>query len=1048
MEDPILDESTPKYDIFDIGGTSYVEGIQTDNYVRTTRYTVLSFIPLTILENFKRMANIYFLLMTVIAFMPWSPITPIVQILPLTFVIAISMIKELIEDLMRYKSDRVYNSILFEVFRSGYFTKIHSSDIRPGDIIKVPSNTEMPADVLILATSEPGGVCFVNEVNLNGETAIKQRRSLSYYSHINVPNDIRTIQGRITIPMPCKELRKLDGTLTVPNPNTANIQSEIMLQDEYNGTPLSFQLKNCVLRGTFVQHTQWILGVCLYTGHDTRIIQNQRHPPHKTSHLDKRLNWIVGLDFVFNLCVVLFSTIMSTLRDKTLQFHFVKPLNQTFGVALQTFTSFQLIFSYMIPISLYVTIEFVRFFQRWTFSSDLGMYSREFGFCQPNNSNLNEELGQIDHVFSDKTGTLTENKMRFVQISARGAIFNIDHDKDNIKDSLSSNHELNQILACIAICHNVIITADGFSSESPDEEALVTTASELNSKFVSRVPDESISIELDGHLSKFQLLNMIDFDSDRKRMSVIVKAPNGQIIMYTKGADTIMFNLVSPQENSEYITQLTNQINGWAEQGLRTLVCGWRVISEEEWNDYKARLNEASLQMQNREQAIKDVGATIEHDLSLLGAVAIEDQLQPNVADTMSYLAQMGIKLWVLTGDKHETAVSIGKATNVITPECKVYEILTGNPIEAITVLEQIQGYNGTSVVVLSPDALEYIINQQPKLLAQLGDICRSVICFRMSPFLKSQVVDTMQKNTKKVCLAIGDGANDVNMIQTANVGIGIIGREGRQAASNSDFAITRFKHLKRLLCVHGRLSLVRLSGVIRYMIYKNIVFCFPHLWYFMYTNWSPSTLFDGWLLATYNLIWTLFPPGEYGFFEQDVSFMSMMKYPIIYRETRKGKYLTWYRFLLEVINGIYQSFVLFYFNYLLPANTVINSRGYTDGQITSGVQLFVGIVIVVDMQTMIRSQHWNVFLFLGVVVSILIFFLFNLPYGSFASLVPQMYFVPQTLFTMYHPYICLFISVIASLAPEAIFTYIKGMWFPSFTRIIRESELIENSRR
>ncbi|OHS95070.1 phospholipid-translocating P-type ATPase, flippase family protein [Tritrichomonas foetus] len=1030
MRENLLDGNAdaPQYDEFDIGSTQFLKGIQPDNYVRTTRYTVFSFIPLTILENFKRVANIYFLLMTVVAFMPWSPITPVVQVLPLMFVIAISMLKELIEDLFRFRSDRMYNSILFEVFRGGSFLKIRSSDIRPGDLIRIQSNVEMPADVLILTTSEPGNLCFVNEVNLNGETAIKQRKALPYYSHLSVPDDVHTIKGHITIPMPCKDLRRLDGTLTV------------------NGNQLSFQMKNCVLKGTFMAHTQWAVGVALYTGHDTRIIQNQRHPPHKTSQLDKRLNWIVGFDFAFNIAVVVLSTVMSMIRDKTLKFAFVKPLEQTFSVSLQMFTSFALIFSYMIPISLYVTIEFVRFFQRWTFSSDLGMYSRELGFCQPNNSNLNEELGQIEHVFSDKTGTLTENRMKFVQLSARGTIYDIESDKEHVKELVGQERALNEILACIAICHSVIISADGFSSESPDEEALVTTASELNAKFVQRVPEESISIELGGNLSRFQLLQTIEFDSDRKRMSVIVKAPNGQIILYTKGADTIMQNLFSSNEDEAALLQMRDQVDSWAEQGLRTLVCGWRLISDEEWTDFSQRMQSATVEMENREQKMKDVGATIEHDLILLGAVAIEDELQPNVADTMSYLALMGIKLWILTGDKHETAVSIAKSTNVITPECRIFEILSNDPNEAQTVLTNIKQQHGTSVLVLSPDSLEYITNEQPKMLAEFGDLCRSVICFRMSPFLKSKVVETMQTHTKKTCLAIGDGANDVNMIQTANVGIGIIGREGRQAASNSDFAITRFKHLKRLLAVHGRLSLVRLSGVIRYMIYKNIVFCFPHLWYFMYTNWSPATLFDGWLLATYNLIWTIFPPGEYGFFEQDVSFMSLMRHPVIYRETRSGKYLSWYRFALEVINGIYQSFILFYFNLMLPSNTIINSRGYTDGQVTSGVQLFVGIVIVVDMQTMIRSHHWNVFLFLGVVVSILIFFLFNLPYGSFASLVPQMYFVPQTLFTMYQPYLSLLISVIACLAPEAIFSYLKGMWFPSFTRIIRESELIEAS--
>lgn len=1027
MQEELIGEEV--FDEFEIGATHFPENIQANNYVRTTRYTVLSFIPLTLLENFKRMANIYFLIIAVLGFMPWSPISPIFQIIPLLFVISVSMLKALIEDLLRYKNDKISNAIKFEVFRCGKFMMIRNSEIRPGDIVRVRSNVELPADMLIIATSESGNHCFVNEVNLNGETAVKQRRAIPYFTGLSIPSEVSSIEGRIQIPMPCKDLTSLNGTLTVRN------------------TPVPFSLRNCALRGTSLAHTQWIVGVTLYTGHDTRIVQNQRQAPHKTSHTEAQLNKIVALAFVCDFALIIFSTVMGITYDKKLHFEFVKQQGSSFPVIVQVFSSFAIIFSYMIPISLYVTLEFVRFFQRWTFSSDLGMYYPELGFCIPNNSNLNEELGQVEHIFSDKTGTLTENKMKFVQMSTRAGLYDLVEDKENVMQKIGQDRDLTEAMACLAICHSAIVSTDGYSSESPDEEAIVTQAAALGVKFVSRVPDESITIEIAGNLSKFEHLATIEFDSDRKRMSVIVKAPNGQIVLYTKGADAVMMNLFTQEEKETEGVHIAEEVDAWAEQGLRTLVCGWRLVSDDEWNDFRDRLQQASVELHNREQKVKEVGATIEKDLIVLGAIAIEDELQANVPETMSYLSQMGIKLWVLTGDKHETAVSIAKSTNVITPDCRVFELLTNDPSDCQEVLSQVKDAE-SCVLVLSPAALSYLTESNPMALVEFGEHCRSVICYRMSPFMKSKVVETMQKNTKKICLAIGDGANDVNMIQTANVGVGIIGREGRQAANNSDFAIPRFKHLKRLLAVHGRLSLVRLSGVIRYMFYKNIVFCLPHLWYFMFTYWSPTTLFDGWLLASYNLLWTLFPPGEYGFFEQDISVLSMMKYPVVYSEARSGKYLSWWSFSGEVINAVYQSLILFYFNIMVPSNTILNQRGYTDGYATCGILLFIGIVITVDMQTIIRSQHWNVFLFLGVVVSILIFFLFNLPYGSFAGLVPQMYFVPQTIFTMYQSYLILLISVVASLAPEAILNYLKGMWRPSFTRVLREKEIIKAGRR
>jgi phospholipid-transporting ATPase len=352
------------------------------------------------------------------------------------------------------------------------------------------------------------------------------------------------------------------------------------------------------------------------------------------------------------------------------------------------------------------------------------------------------------------------------------------------------------------------------------------------------------------------------------------------------------------------------------------------------------------------------------------------------------------------------------------------------------------------AVLVVSTTALDYLTTLGGDFMVGFAEHCRSVICYRMSPALKSRVVETVQTRTKRVCLAIGDGANDVNMIQTASVGVGILGREGRQAANNSDFAIPRFRYLKRLMTVHGRLSLVRLSGLVRYTFYKNFVFCLPQLWLFTQVNWSPTTLYDGFLLATYNLLWTILPPVQYGFFEQDISAVSMMRRPIIYTESRSGHYLSWQRFGIDIVNAIYQSVLLFWLNIMVPSNCLIDDRGTPEGRISAALSLFTAIVIVVNVQTAIRSQHWNVFMFECVIVSVLLFFLFSLPYGSFPDLIPDMYFVPQVLFTVLSNWAIMLLSVVGALAPEAIISFLIGMWWPSETRRIREEENLSGHRR
>jgi len=1006
---------------FDIGSKTEIKGIQPDNIVTTTRYSILSFIPLTIIENFQRFANIYFLFMALLSLMPWSPIPAIVQVFPLCFVISISMLKAAVEDILRYINDRKYNGVLFDVFRSLKFRRIPCSSIRPGDIIKISSGIEIPADVVILATSETGSACYVNEVNLNGETAIKQRKAVFASSQLSI-EEATQINGKVTLSYPSKDITRLNGSI------------------DANNNSFPFAIQNCLLRGVFLRHTKWVVGLVLYTGHDTRIIQNQRHPPHKTSRLERRLNQLIFFDFILNFFLVLILTYFSIVSEDSLSFYYVKKQSSKLSIFVEGFASYSILLSYMIPIALYVAIEFVRFFQRWTFSSDLGMFENGMGFCQPNNSNLNEELGQVDHVFSDKTGTLTENRMRFVQMTTRGRVFDVDLGANQVASLVNDDIEIIRHLECLSLCHSVIITSEGYSSESPDEEAIINQTPKIGAKLLSNVSDEYITIDLGGNERIYRHMAHIPFSSSRKRMSVILQSPDDEILVFTKGADSMVLGMISDQDDQRIKKEVEEQVNSFAESGLRTIVCAWKSIKQEEYHSWKMKLDLAHLDLENKEEKISEIGAEIETNMILIGAIAIEDQLQPMVPETVAYLTRMDVKFWVLTGDKKETAISIAKSTNVILPDSKVVEIMEGNKQECDSAYEIVQS-NSKCVLIISPSALESIFQEDPLALVRIGDKCRSVVCFRMSPYLKSKVVETMRDNTDRVCLAIGDGANDVNMIQTANVGVGIFGREGHQAASNSDFAITRFKHLRRLMTCHGRLSLIRISGVILIMICKNVLLIFPQIWYSAFTNFSPTTIYDSMLISTYNLVWTIFPPIEYGWFEQDLSFKSMMTYPYIYKEARAGRYLSLWRFALEFTSVTYQSIILFLFNIYFPGGVILNSSGRTDGIGTAGFTLFVSVVMIANIQLALRSHSWNVYLFLSIYLSIFVFFLFTLPYGSLSYLIPSMYSIPQTVFTEYSSYAIIFLSVLASLAPEAIFRFIKAMKYPSFSRIIREME-------
>ena len=1008
--------------IFQTGDTEFQDGVQSNNYVRTTRYTLWSFIPLTLYENFQRFANIYFLIMAIFGFLPFSPISPFVQVSPLVIVIVVSMIKSGVEDYMRHTNDVRVNSVTFEVLdrKIKRFRKVKSMDIKPGDLIRIRCNQEIPSDVVVVETTGDDGVSYINEVNLNGETALKQKKCL--FSNENF--DLNTI-AKVKVPAPNKDILKLDGSL------------------EINNQPFPFSIKNCYLRGTVLMHTKWSLGIALYTGHDTRIIQNQRHAPNKTSRLDKRLNELVLADFIFNIVIVLILSLLSLKAEDDLGFSWIDKIKNAGTLFVQHFVAYAILLSYMIPISLYVTIEVVRFFQRWTFQLDMSMYEPDLGYAVVHNSNLNEELGMIDHIFSDKTGTLTENKMNLVDASIGDKTFDLRLPNDGLRADAQSGI-LSDLFRDIALCNSIVLTEDGYSSESPDEEALVLKAKDLGVIIKSKrneVTTLRYGTMEEGADVEYKICATIDFTSARKRMSVIVRDKEGKLTLYSKGADSIMFSLLKEDQD---ITETQRRVDDFARMGLRTLVMCKKQITEEDYAAWKEQYDEAFVNIQNRDENVAKAGALIENDLELIGSVAIEDELQPEVGETIAFLSKMQINLWVLTGDKKETAVSIGKSTNVITDRNTI--VYFDDP----ATIDQINTDIRTSenpVLVISPAALESVFDTN--FLPDASVFCKNVICFRMSPNNKARVVETMKERTTKVCLAVGDGANDVSMIQSASVGIGIFGREGHQAASNSDFAITRFKHLRRLLAVHGRLSLVRISGVIIYMIAKNILLIFPQIWFCIFTAFTPTTVYNDFLLSTYNIVWTVLPPVIYGWFEQDVSPSSMMQKPMLYVEARAGRYSSWWRIGLELINVIYQSIIVFIFDYYLPSIVITDPKLIGGQYATQGLWMFIAVVLAADLQAALRSKHYNAYQFLGIYLSIFVLLLFTVGYGSFSSFAPEFYMVPQNTLTEYMPYLYILISVFICLLPEALFRFLKGLWFPSYTRIIREQELlVEKEKR
>lgn len=408
-----------------------------------------------------------------------------------------------------------------------------------------------------------------------------------------------------------------------------------------------------------------------------------------------------------------------------------------------------------------------------------------------------------------------------------------------------------------------------FEAESPDELALVDAAFNYHCKLIKRTATSVLIDFFDEGRLNYEILYVLPFDSIRKRMSVIVRHPvTNEVILYCKGADSTIFPHLSPVEDDsqqKIIVEKTQQhINNYSKDGLRVLLMAKRVLSVQEFQNWYQQQLEIDRTLDNVEKKIQENYSRIECNLTLLGATGIEDRLQEGVPETLSALMSAGIVIWVLTGDKPETAINIAYSCKLFSPQMELLQLMTrskeaaestiqcyladmenlaGNTVQSV---EPSSSYvrrkpgltnirNRSKALVVDGKTLTFILDRRSNLtkpFLKLTSFCSSVLCCRATPLQKAYIVRVVKEELKMRTLAIGDGANDVSMIQTADVGIGISGQEGMQAVMAADFALSRFKFLERLLLVHGHWSYDRLSRMVLYFFYKNAVSsCFLSGW-------------------------------------------------------------------------------------------------------------------------------------------------------------------------------------------------------------------------
>ncbi|KAJ6371718.1 hypothetical protein OIU77_002104 [Salix suchowensis] len=877
--------------------SSPTHGLYCDNRISNRKYTLFNFLPKNLMEQFSRFMNQYFLLIACLQL--WSLITPVNPAStwgPLIFIFAVSATKEAWDDYNRYLSDKTANEKQVWIVRKGIKQHIQAQDICVGNLVWLRENDEVPCDLVLIGTSDPQGLCYVETAALDGEIDLKTRVIPSACTGIDFEL-LHKIKGVIECPNPDKDIRRLDANLRLFPPFIDN-----------DVCPLT--IKNTILQSCYLRNTEWACGVAVYTGNETKLGMSRGIPEPKLTAMDAMIDKLTGAIFVFQIVVVIVLGIAGNVWKDTearKQWYVLYPDNDPWYELLVIPLRFELLCSIMIPISIKVSLDLVKSLYAKFIDWDREMIDLETDTpSHATNTAISEDLGQVEYILTDKTGTLTENKMVFKICCISGNFYgnevgDASKDKRLLNAISSGSPDVVRFLTVMAICNTVIPVRSKtgdivYKAQSQDEDALVHAAAKLNMVLTNK-NGNILELRFNTLAIQYEVLETLEFTSDRKRMSVVVRdCQNGNILLLSKGADEAILPCASAGQQTRIFNEAVEQ---YSQLGLRTLCLAWRELKEDEYEEWSFMFREANSTLVDREWRIAEVCQRLEKDLEVLGVTAIEDRLQDGVPETIYTLRKAGINFWMLTGDKQNTAIQIALSCNFISPEPKGQLLLidgkteeeVGRSLERVLLTMRTTASEPKDVAfVIDGWALEIALKHYWKAFTELAILSRTAICCRVTPSQKAQLVQIL-KSCDYRTLAIGDGGNDVRMIQQADIGVGISGREGLQAARAADYSIGRFRFLRRLILVHGRYSYNRTAFLSQYSFYKSLLICFIQIFFSFISGVSGTSLFNSVSLMAYNVFYTSIPVLV-SVLDKDLSEETVMQHPQILFYCQAGRLL------------------------------------------------------------------------------------------------------------------------------------------------------------
>ena len=1102
----------------DASGSVPRQSVFPDNTVRTARYTWFDFIPRSFFGQFRRLANQYFLFQTVVMIIGEhtnlysTPLKAWPMISVLVFVVGLQMLFELRDEVFRHKKDREVNAtparrVGYQVSGQGQEESQQTTerwrDILVGDVLVVRREQSVPADIVLLSTSEENGLCYIETSNIDGETNLKLR------------NAVLSTDSAADLDAEIQRLAAMDLNIKVGTPNKSINDFNGALRRAGEGGPAQpLGEREFVIRGSKIKNTRWAIGVVVYTGPHTKIMMNSTETPHKMSNIDKIINRILYVIILTQCLLVTFADIASIIwrtRNVTQQgstgeystWYLVER-----GDSISTFTfppwlaywfSYFILFNNFLPINLYVIMDFVNLLQSLLISSDMEMYDEETdspATCR--STNLCQELGQVQYIFSDKTGTLTQNLMVFREFSIGGSAPYGEAGADGgvakpVERAVAEakgkpeRTRLDDFLVALTVAHTVVVDEEGeLQAESPDEAALIEGAGRAGYRLSSRGGD-GVKVSVDGEAAPraYRVLAVNTFSSKRKRMSVVVALPDGSLRLIMKGADNMVYDRLSATSDDQQRAlrdSVARHLEGFAVKGLRTLAVAQRSIDSKSFESWKRSYDEAAAAVEGRKAKLEAVADEIERDLTLVGATGIEDKLQESVAGTITDLQAAGIKFWVLTGDKLETAINIGYSSGVLKRESTIHRLRANSRQQAVNGLAKVMreigdhargsieginrrksvdkkggagngegkslGNGGKSApatmhraLVVTGPTLEYILDDD-ELRYIFLDVCQDcsvVVACRVSPLQKAKLVRMVRRGVspEPITLAIGDGANDVGMIQEAHIGIGVSGKEGRQAVNSSDFSIAQFRFLKRLLLVHGRWNYRRMCKVITYIFYKNFTITLTLLIYSFMAGISGTSLYESLMYNGFNFF-TMFPIVAVGCLDQDVRAETVERFPVLYVSGRLSLDLNTKIIIEHILIAILHAIIIVFFPYLSYSG--LDQAG-VGGLYVFGTIVFSCLIFLMQYRAMLITTTFTRYTWYSLGLSFFLFYLFLVCYGVLKNLSFDFYWVPYKMMEAPVYWILLFGVPATALFVDFCILWTRREFFPKLMDVAMEAD-------